>query len=756
MVKLHGCKQYYMKRLDKILKDALVSNNVLSESELDGYQEDASIIGNSLRDFLIERGLVTENQILVALSQECQMDTISFKEMNIEQEVLDRVPIKIAWYYKFIPIKIVNNILTIASAVPYDVRTTDEIRMHIRLEVKVILTQESELNEAFKKFYGFASDTIDRIKTKEPMRNASSDDGKWIEDIEQQTDDPTVSHLVNQIILEAYKKRATDIHIEPYRNKVRFRYRIDGALVDANLPDDVKHFVSPILSRIKILANLSITEKRVPQDGSAVVKTSDQQLDLRVSTIPTPRGESMVIRILPTKTMRFSLEKLGFNAESAVIFKKLLEKPHGILFMTGPTGSGKTTTLYACLNEINSANRKIITIEDPVEYEMSGVTQVQVNPKVNFTFAEGLRSILRHDPDILMVGEVRDPETAEIAIKTALTGHLVFSTLHTNDAASGITRLIDMGIEAYLVSSSVEAFVAQRLVREICPKCKVVDEHPKPGVRESIAQSLKISNPHEIVIHKGTGCEFCNETGYYGRKAIYEIMAVNNAIRAAILEKPRSDYIKKIAMQEGMKTLRQSGWVAVLNGETTPQEVLNVTVKDEDEDILQQSSHAKSSIVNLDELNQPNELKFIKIKRKGDWVSKNQLEARTYPRVFEAVEIRYQLMKKDPENPSTLISDGIEYPTLTEDISAAGLRFISKVLLPIGSILELKIQLGEGQSAIQCLGKVCRVEEDSFENVYTMVCYYLDISSADKVLINKFVQKKMDEENVAVRSETTQ
>jgi type IV pilus assembly protein PilB len=308
-------------------------------------------------------------------------------------------------------------------------------------------------------------------------------------------------------------------------------------------------------------------------------------LDLRISTIPTPRGESMVIRILPTKSMRTTLESLGFNEFNARQFRNLITKPHGIIFVTGPTGSGKTTTLYACLNELNRDEHKIITIEDPIEYEMEGITQIQINSKISFGFAQGLRSILRHDPDIIMVGEVRDLETAEIAIRTALTGHLVFSTLHTNDAASGITRLIDMGVEPYLVASSVEAFVAQRLVRVVCPKCKTEDNDIAPIVKEEIARSLALPSTN-FKIPKGRGCDHCHGTGYYGRTAIYEILPLTEKIRALLSAQPSVEMIKKAAIAGGMQTLRQNGWQCVFNGITTPSEVMYVTAKDNLEALL--------------------------------------------------------------------------------------------------------------------------------------------------------------------------
>lgn len=572
-----------MKNQDRILQNALIKYNVLDANDLSLYVKEQVQTGDSLQDYLLKNSLVTEKQILVVWSQTFNVETIDFKDVAVPQNLIEKVPVKFVWYYKFMPVVIKEGVLTIATATPYDVKAQDEIRMHLEMDIYVVLTTHNGLNEAIKKYYGLAANTIDQILKKSDKIVAPSSQGydQWIEDIERKTDDPTVSHLVNQVILDAYTKRATDIHIEPYRSKVRFRYRIDGVLVDANLPEDARHFLPAILSRFKILANLSITEKRLPQDGSAVVKTKEQNLDLRISTMPTPRGESMVIRILPTKVMLFSLEKLGFDPTGVEDFRQLIKKPHGVLFITGPTGSGKTTTLYACLNEINSAEQKIITIEDPVEYEMEGVTQVQVNPKVDFTFSTGLRSLLRHDPDILMVGEVRDAETAEIAIRTALTGHLVFSTLHTNDAASGISRLIDMGIEPYLIASSVEAFIAQRLVRIICLQCKQEDHDVPFALRQEMATSLKVSDPLSLKIYHGGGCEHCNHTGFYNRMAIYEILKVDDAVRSAILEKPRANYIKRIAMRAGMSTLRQNGWKAVANGVTTPAEIVNIAVKDE-------------------------------------------------------------------------------------------------------------------------------------------------------------------------------
>jgi len=565
---------------NKILVDVLVKSGLISIQEAEDFIQSAKQEHRNLNSYLIHHGILTEHEIVEALSKELNLPLLDLKEKDIPQDVIDRVPVKFASFYKFMPVAIEGNILTLAISSPLDVRMEDDIRVHLGFEPRVVLAHRSDIHEALKKYYGLASDTIDRILTKDPnKRKSDGNQETWVEDIEKKSEDPSVAKLVNQIILEAYQKRATDIHIEPYRDKMRLRYRIDGILMDANLPPEARHFLLPMVSRIKIMSNLSITEKRLPQDGSTVVRTNDQDLDLRISTMPALRGESMVIRILPTKSMRTRLEDLGLNEQNARKFRELIQASHGIIFVTGPTGSGKTTTLYACLHELNSDDQKIITIEDPIEYEMEGITQIQISPKLNFSFAEGLRNILRHDPDIIMVGEVRDLDTAEIAIRTSLTGHLVFSTLHTNDAASGITRLIDMGVEPYLVASSVEAFVAQRLIRLICPQCKEEDFKVPDTVRQEMAVSLGIP-PEAVKVYQGRGCEMCNKTGYYGRTAIYEILEMDEEIRGILTSKPSSERVKRMAMKNGMATLRQNGWQCVAGGITTVSEILYVSSKD--------------------------------------------------------------------------------------------------------------------------------------------------------------------------------
>ncbi|MDP3789082.1 MAG: ATPase, T2SS/T4P/T4SS family, partial [Candidatus Omnitrophota bacterium] len=357
-------------------------------------------------------------------------------------------------------------------------------------------------------------------------------------------------------------------------DELMVRYRIDGVLHETKVPQAIKNFQSAIISRIKIMANLNIAERRLPQDGRMRIKVASDELDLRVSMLPTPYGESVDIRLLGTN-LHFELENLGLLGRDLEIMEKMIKKPHGIIFVTGPTGSGKTTTLYACLNKINSKEQKIITIEDPIEYRIKNVTQVQVHPRIGLTFAQGLRSMLRHDPDIMMVGEVRDFETAEITIRVALTGHLVFSTIHTNDAAGGVTRLIDMGIEPFLVASSVECFIAQRLVRVICPECKKEVKPSKEVLRELGVSEIK--DITKVKFYEGTGCDECKRTGYKGRTAIYEILVIDNDIRDLVMERKSADVIKKLAMEHGMRTLRQDGWEKIKMGITTPAEVMRVT-----------------------------------------------------------------------------------------------------------------------------------------------------------------------------------
>ncbi len=557
------------------LGEMLIQKGVVSAEQLEIALNEQKKTGDFLSVALIKLGFATEEEIWPILSEQLEIDYIKLKDTKIDREAIKKVPAKIAYHYKLMPVKLTEDTLTVALNNPLDIHILDEVSLLVGMKVKAALAGEKDILESIRKYYGVGAETIEQIIDTEGVSEKSLPQA---EDIEELASDASIGKFVNQLLLEAYKDRATDIHIEPYEDELRVRYRIDGILYDAKVPPTIKHFQSAISSRIKIMAGLNIAEKRLPQDGRIKVKVGDIDLDLRVSFLPTPFGESVVIRILSSSIL-YSLRELGISQGDLNILDSLLKKPHGIIFVTGPTGSGKTTTLYACLSKINKTETKIITIEDPIEYQISGITQIQVYPRIGLTFAQGLRSMLRHDPDVMMVGEVRDFETAEITIRVALTGHLVFSTLHTNDASSAITRLLDMGIEPYLVSSSVECFIAQRLVRLICPACKYQAQVKPEMLKGFDLENVDLS---QLVIFEGKGCEACKFTGYKGRTGIYEFLAVNDAIREMILQRLPANQIQKKAVSAfGMRTLRQDGWEKVLKGSTTISEVIRVTQEEE-------------------------------------------------------------------------------------------------------------------------------------------------------------------------------
>jgi general secretion pathway protein E/type IV pilus assembly protein PilB len=455
----------------------------------------------------------------------------------------------------------------------------DELRLATGLDVHPVIAPSAEIDRFIKKYLGVGADTLQSMRLEE---NAD-DDVKVLEeqgeddlDLSTAAHDASIIKFVNQVMAEALELRATDVHVEPFEHQLRVRYRIDGVLQEANIPDQVRKYHAAIVSRIKILSHLDIAEKRLPQDGRIRLKVAGREIDLRVSVIPMIHGEAVVLRILDRGDALLGLEHLGMGPRETNVWQQVLDLPHGIILVTGPTGSGKTTTLYAALSKINNADLKIITIEDPVEYQLRGINQIQVNTKSGLTFASGLRSILRHDPDVVLIGEIRDRETAEIAVQASLTGHLVFSTLHTNDAPGAATRLVDMGVEPYLVASSLELVAAQRLVRLICPKCKT--ELP-----QSDTEKLRADYGEKIpkTLYRGAGCRNCQGTGYRGRQGVFEMMPVNDEIRALILDRASSRDIRKAATRQGMSSLRNDGWRLVGEGRTTAEEVLRVT-KDED------------------------------------------------------------------------------------------------------------------------------------------------------------------------------
>jgi len=499
------------------------------------------------------------------------------KPDGVESALVSKIPIGVAKRYKFVPIRHTGDTIVVATAHPLDLQTLDELRFMLKQKVRLVAAPEQEILRVINLLYDQEADNPQQVVQGLAGEEHTDEDRLLheLEDVEDLLDDASeapVIKLVNLFFSQAIRARASDIHIEPYQKEVNVRYRIDGVLYNMHtLP---RRFHSAITSRVKIMAKLDIAEKRLPQDGRIMIKIADKDVDIRVSVIPTTFGERIVLRLLDKRSIFFSLEEIGLSHDKLTIVNRLIRGANGIILVTGPTGSGKTTTLYASLDKINSPDKNIITIEDPVEYQLPGIGQIHVNPKIGLTFANGLRSIVRQDPDVILVGEVRDLETAEISIHAALTGHLVFSTLHTNDAPGAVTRLIDMGIEPFLVASSVVAIMAQRLVRVICPSCK---EPYKPERTLLKELGLAPARTDKHTFYRGTGCPQCLNTGYRGRTGIYEILLVDDAIRSLMLKTSDSTTIKQEGVARGMTTLRDDGIRKVLEGITTIEEILRVT-----------------------------------------------------------------------------------------------------------------------------------------------------------------------------------
>jgi type II secretory ATPase GspE/PulE/Tfp pilus assembly ATPase PilB-like protein len=553
--------------------DILVEKGLVTPDELQRALAEQERTGEFLGLALIKMGCISEEQLLRSLSEQLNIPFVDLEQLTIDRAVIKRVPARLVEHYKVMPVRWERDVLTIAlSNLHRYTWALEDIGLHLGCEVRAVLAVRDQVSEAIRKYYGVGAETIEKILAqKEALAEPAVTLEQKAEDIERRAEDASVIKLVDQILQEAIQQRATDIHIEPDRDELAVRYRVDGILYDTRVSPDIKYLYSAIVSRIKIMARLDIAERRVPQDGRIKIRVGRRELDLRISILPSVYGEHVVIRILPTE-MLFSLERLGLLPEDLATLHRIIREPHGMILVTGPTGSGKTTTLYASLSKLNTRQRKIITVEDPVEYDLRGITQIQVNPKIDVTFASALRSMLRHDPDIMMVGEIRDLETAEVAVQAALTGHLVFSTLHTNDAAGGAARLMHMGIPPYLVTSAATAFIAQRLVRLICKECR-------QEVSDPTTPRLLVGG-EPIASYRGKGCEACRSTGYQGRTAIYEILTVNDRIRELILEKTSADVIKKEAVRSGLKTLYQDGVQKVAAGLTTAEEVLMTTQAD--------------------------------------------------------------------------------------------------------------------------------------------------------------------------------
>ncbi len=539
------------------LEDLLMEKGFVSADSLERASELARQTYQPLPKVLLDNGLISEERLLQTQAEQHGLSYRLLSDVQVDASVIRAVPAKLAAHYAIMPLRLERGVLTVAVSNPLDMAAVEDIETNLGHSVERVLASRSDILKVLRRYYGVGADTVERILAVSPDRT-EVEDQEESHDLEKLAEDASVVRLVNQLLQEAITERATDIHFEVNREEVIARRRIDGVLYDTSLPRNMRGLFPAIVSRVKLMSGLDIVERRLPQDGRARVRVGRDDYDLRISIVPAIHGEDVVIRILPS-TMLFDLAQLGFYEAHRHALEELLAQPHGILFVTGPTGSGKSTTLYACLSRLNTRDRKIITIEDPVEYELKGITQTQINPVIGLTFARALRSMLRHDPDVMMVGEVRDRETAEIAIQTAMTGHLVLSTLHTNDAASGAVRLIDMGIDPYLITSTVRVFMAQRLVRVLCPACK-----------EKIEQEGN-------VVYRARGCRQCNASGFRGRLAIAEILPLTGEIQALILDRSSARAIRERASQLGARTLAQDGWEKVAAGATTAEEILRVT-----------------------------------------------------------------------------------------------------------------------------------------------------------------------------------
>jgi type II secretion system protein E len=520
-----------------------------------------------------ERG-VAEDVFTQRLAATLGWPYLDLPKLAISTEARNKISTKVAFQYSVLPTALAEGSLQVVVSDPFDAAMMNAVRFNARMPVQFALAPKAEIEKALKKYYGVGAETLDEMGENDTMELEIATDKEITEDDQE----ASVIKFVNQIIWEAFKDRATDIHFEPAEDELRIRYRIDGILHQTPMPPQLKRYQSALISRIKVMSGMNIAEKRLPQDGRINVRIKGEEIDIRVSTVPTVYGESVSLRLLTRGKIFLSLDKLGFAPAEENAIREVIIKPHGIFLVTGPTGSGKSTSLYAFLSSINSVTKRIITIEEPVEYELKGINQIAVRSDIGLTFAMGLRHILRQDPNVVMVGEIRDSETAEIAIRASLTGHLVFSTLHTNDAPSAFTRLIDMGIEPFLVASSVEAVMAQRLVRTICKHCKTEQKVDANYLRRIGFPAADIETAK---VWHGVGCEQCRQLGYQGRKGIYELLVVSEAIRPLIMNRSSATAIAQRAMEAGMRTLRNDGWIKVKGGETTIEEVLRVTQMEE-------------------------------------------------------------------------------------------------------------------------------------------------------------------------------
>jgi type II secretion system protein E len=540
----------------------------------------------SVTEIVTAEGYAPEEAFLEKLAEVMRRPYVRLNTREIEQDVLDRLPTKAVFLYNVIPVEFENGALLVASNDPLDAGLVDSLRLAAGGRVKLALSPSTDIAKAAKRFYGVGAETVDRMMQDDRFEVAVDESLAKV-DVTELDQEASIVKFVNQIIWEAVQQGSTDIHMEPMEAQLRIRYRVDGVLHQAPVPARLIRFQAAIISRIKVMANLDIAEKRMPMDGRIGLRVQGEDIDIRVSTMPTVYGESVSLRLLQRKGEFISLEDLGMTPRDKELVERNIHRPNGIVLVTGPTGSGKSTTLYAFLHEINKIDRRILTAEEPIEYEMGGINQVLVRPDIGLTFAHTLRSFLRQDPDIIMVGEIRDAETAEIAIQASLTGHLVFSTLHTNDAAGSFTRLLDMGVEPFLVASAVAGVVAQRLVRRLCPDCRKVQT---PDMARLERVGFPMEQLADRTVYEPSTCEACRMTGFHGRGGIFEVLNVSEAIESLVVARSSSHDIRQLAMNEGMPTLRDDGWQKVLKGFTTIEEILRVT----EENLVEQPDDEQS------------------------------------------------------------------------------------------------------------------------------------------------------------------
>jgi type IV pilus assembly protein PilB len=563
----------------KPLGQLLIDRNLITANQLNEALEHQKANGGVLGGILVELGMLKPEDLRMVLGAQFGMPVVNLDEMEISPAVMEKVAPSIADSYKIIPVSFEDGVLTVAMADPLNLSALDDLKFLLGFEVRGAVSDPDAIGRAYSKYYANMSESVETIVQELIDQNIGTEiveaatETIDIDSLEEMADSAPVRKLLNLVLIQAIKDKASDIHFEPFEDEFKIRYRIDGVLYEMVPPP--RHLAAAIVSRIKVMSNLDIAERRLPQDGRIELNVGNNPIDLRIAVLPTINGESVVMRVLDRSVVSLDLNNLGFSPDDLRTFRSQIARPNGIILCTGPTGCGKTTTLYAALNELNDVGVKIITTEDPVEYDIEGIMQVQIDPDIGVTFAECLRRILRQDPDIILVGEVRDLETARIAIQASLTGHLVFSTLHTNDAPSSITRLIDMGVEPFLLTATIEAIVAQRLVRVVCKNCKT---EYNPSRLELMELNLTPDDVADRKFYYGKGCDQCNNTGFRGRTAIVENLNFDDTLRELVVQEVSTEALREVAVERGMHTLREAGLRAIFDGVTTIEEVVRETI----------------------------------------------------------------------------------------------------------------------------------------------------------------------------------